>query len=84
MNTTTLSPVRRQQLQAESVRRCDHAPSEAYVLAVLADKGGQAFFSATYGDLATAAHRLQQEGWLAVTGWAQSITGENVIRCTAV
>lgn len=82
--TATISATRRQQLLAESTRRCNTKPGEAYVLAVLADKGGQAFFSASYGDMASCARRLESEGWLAVTGWAQSITGENVIRCTAI
>lgn len=84
MTTTALSAARRRQLLAESIRRCNAKPGQAYVLSVLADKGGQAFFSATYGDLASCARQLEREGWLAVTGWAQSITGENVIRCTAV
>ena len=84
MQTASLSAARRQQLQSESIRRCNSLPSQSYVLAVLAEKEGQAFFSANYGDQAKAAYQLQQEGWLAVTGWAQSITGENVIRCTVV
>ena len=87
MQTASLSPVRRQQLQAESVRRCDSFPAQSYVLALLAEKGGQAYFPTAYcdlGDLAEAAYQLQQEGWLAVTGTCQNLLGQDVVQCTVV
>ena len=84
MRTASLSAARRQQLQAESIRRCNSLPSQSYVLAVLAEKGGQAVFSTTYGDLAKAAYQLQKEGWLAVTGTCQNLLGQDVVQCTAV
>jgi hypothetical protein len=51
-------------LLAESTRRCDHSPSQAYVLACLAEKG-QAGFKGMFsrvGDLLQAAQELQREG----------------------
>lgn len=72
-------------LLAESVRRCNHAPSEAYILACLAEKADAGFVGmfSRVGDLLEAAQALQREGIIGEISCSESrITGQPFFKAT--
>ena len=72
------------QLQAESIRRSNHKPSQAYVLSLLSEKkDGQAMLT-NVGDLLLAAQQLQAEGFIsAISLHRSAITGLGFFTVTA-
>jgi hypothetical protein len=87
MNTaTTDASITARHLLAESTRRCDYQPYQAYVLARLAEKGDAGFSGmfSRVGDLLQAAQELQREGLIGtITCHESRITGHALFTATA-
>lgn len=51
-------------LKAESIRRCNHAPNESYILSCLSEKNDLVAMFSAYTGLVEAAQKLQRDGYV--------------------
>jgi len=64
---------------AESVRRCEFAPEQSYILSILATADGHRFFGC-YGNLESAAQELMAEGLIQVGPAKTNLRGQSVFK----
>lgn len=80
----SISPATRQAFRAESIRRCNHAPNESYILACLADKDAMVGMFSAYTGLMDAAQALQRDGFISeIKRHCSSVNDREFITVTA-